>query len=134
MNEIPEPIVQFISIFLEAALPLLMVALVGWLTPKAVAAWRNLKSDRPDIAAVLEAAAGIAVKAAEQANLAGYIDDKKAFAVKYIQDLLAAQGLSGINVAAIEGAVEAAVWEYLNQYLSPEEIAAKKAAALAPPK
>lgn len=131
--EIPEPIVLFISLFLQYALPPLLVALLAWIAPKAISAWMNLKADRPDIAAVLENAARIAVLAAEQSQLSGYIQDKKQFAVQYIQNLLAQQGLGGINVAAIEGAVEAAVWDELNRYLTPEEIEAKRSAHTALP-
>lgn len=113
--EMPEPIALFLQYVLMAALPTLASMLVGWLLPKAIAAWRNLKADKPNLAALLGEAAVIAVMAAEQSQLSGYITDKKDYAVAYVQNILRQQGVN-IDLEAISGAVEAALWETINQY------------------
>ena len=52
--------------------------------------------------------AGVAVRAAEQSKTAGYITDKKAYALTFCQEWLNSHNLK-LDVKALEGAIEAAV-------------------------
>jgi len=99
---------------LTAFLPLLAVAVVSWATRTFVHAWTEFRSTRPDIAALLEQAASLAVKAAEQAGAGGVIDDKKGYALAVAEKWLAANKIN-IDLDLVDAAVEAAVYEYFNR-------------------
>jgi hypothetical protein len=71
----------------------------------------KIKAENPALFEQLEWLAALAVKAAEQAGAAGFIYDKKAYAIKFIQDWLAKYNLGDVDVSAIEAAIEAAVFE-----------------------
>lgn len=65
-----------------------------------------------DQLATLKEAAALAVKAAEQAGLAGLIRDKKASAMLAVQNTLNALKITSFTAADIDAAIEAAVLEF----------------------
>jgi len=118
---------DFLSMFLQQValdmLPVLAALAAAALIALAKKLWAEAKAAYPQATDQLEWAAGIAVKAAEQAGGVQLAEEKKAYAVKFIQDWLASNKLN-IDVGLVEAAVEAAVWDELN---SPEAKARAKA-------
>ena len=104
---------DFLNLFLQAVLPVLAAALAGWLYSQARLAWQRFQNARPDVADSIQWAAEIAVRAAEQANLGGLIDDKKHYALQFAQRWLELKKIP-IDLEALDGAIEAAVWSELN--------------------
>lgn len=111
---------DFWSVFLQKVLmeagPILAGALALWLLAQARVAWYKAKEYWPTITYKIEMAAEIAVKAAEQAGAAALIEDKKKYAIEFAAAWLAKQGLK-IDVALIEGAIEAKVFDVINKPL-----------------
>lgn len=104
---------DFLNLFLQAVLPVLAAALAGWLYSQARLAWQKFQNARPDTADAIQWAAEIAVRAAEQANMGGLIDDKKHYALQFAQRWLELKKIP-IDVEALDGAIEAAVWSEIN--------------------
>jgi hypothetical protein len=106
---------KFIESFVVALVPILVPLLAAWLLPKAIGAWKGLKSklDSDDIY-LIESIAGVAVKAAEQAKLSGFIQDKKTYAMEFVEDWLKARGVK-LDLKLIDSAIEAAVLEEFNR-------------------
>ena len=104
---------DFLNLFLQAVLPVLAAALAGWLYSQARLAWQKFQNARPDVADSIQWAAEIAVRAAEQANMGGLIDDKKHYALQFAQRWLELKKIP-IDLEALDGAIEAAVWSEIN--------------------
>jgi len=104
-----------ITKILEVLIALAMPGFLAWLYSKAVAEWQDFQKNKPSLSWFLEDAARIAVQAAEQLGIAGVLTEKKAWAITYVQKYLDAHGLHDVDVALIEGAVEAAVLELFNK-------------------
>jgi hypothetical protein len=102
---------QFVSSLLQAVLlailPVLAGALVNWAIKAA-----KLKASELDQQTLntLTWLASTAVRAAEQANLAGYIKDKKSFAMEYVETWLSGHGIQ-LDALVLSTAIEAAVME-----------------------
>ena len=95
-------------------LPILASALLAYLYAQFRLAWAKFKAIKPDVAWMLEQAAAMAVKAAEQAGAAGYIHDKKLYALMVASKWLKANGVP-LDMDLIDAAIEAAVFEELNR-------------------
>lgn len=108
---------EVLSVFtqkvLEVVLPVVAAQIVSVLLALFLKFWAEWKQKQPDVVNQVEWLARTAVQAAEQANAAGLIQDKKDFAVDYIQRALSAKGLK-LDVSLIMDAVEAAVWTEIN--------------------
>lgn len=106
---------EFLSVFAENLLlafaPILASLVVAWVLAKVRTAWAEFKSQQAGAAFVIEQIAEIVVRAAEQMEVAGLIEDKKDYAVQTATEWLEAQGYK-INLAAIEAAIEAKVLEH----------------------
>ena len=96
--------------FLPVLASLAAGALFAWLRKT----WAQFKAEKPDVAWILEQAASMAVAAAEQAGAAGYITDKKNYALDMAQAYLDAQGIK-INLDLLDAAIEAAVFNEINK-------------------
>jgi hypothetical protein len=110
MDQLNPYLSMFLQEFLKIVLPVLAVALAGlvvqgirWLEAK-------IKEARPDIYETLAWLADAAVKSAEQAKVAGLVEDKKNYAVDFVQRRLATYGIN-LDVKEIEAEVEKAVLE-----------------------
>jgi hypothetical protein len=105
---------DFFSKFLQQVAldmsPVIAVALVGVLLALFKKLWAQAKAALPQAADSLEWAAGIAVKAAEQAGGITLAEDKKAYAIDFVKKWLASKGLN-IDLDLIDSAIEAAVWD-----------------------
>ena len=106
---------EFVQALLMAFAPILAGLLAAWLVGIVRLVWQRIKVEKPQLGYVLENIAITAVRAAEQSGAAGYIQDKKQYAIQYVQNYLNTQGWGAIDVALIEGAIEAAVWEEFNK-------------------
>lgn len=104
----------FIEKFLVAMATLIAPMAAVWLFAEARRAWAEFRLMQPKAAELLEQIAPIAVRAAEQAHLGGLIQDKKTYALEYVEKWLAAQGMT-IDLDLISAAIEAAVWEEFNK-------------------
>lgn len=96
--------------FLPVIASLAAGALYAWLRKT----WAQFKNEKPDIAWILEQAAAMAVQAAEQAGAAGFIKDKKEYALGIAQLYLDSKGLK-IDLALLDAAIEAAVFAEFNK-------------------
>jgi hypothetical protein len=103
-------LVQVVQGVLLAFLPILATMVTSLLIVKAKSAWLQFKDDQAGWAGALGHIAEIAVKAAEQANLAGLIEDKKSYAVQTVQIWLNDKGIK-LDISVIEAAIEAAVFD-----------------------
>ena len=99
---------ELLQKILEAILPILATALTGWLVAQARLAWGRFAETKPDIARILAQAADFGVGAAEQMGLAGFIDDKKSYALQIAEDWLALKGIK-IDLHLLDAAIEKAV-------------------------
>lgn len=92
---------------LMAVLPVLAAALVNWALK---AARTETGKWNQQTLTTLFWLAGMAVRAAEQAEIAGYITDKKKFAIEYVETWFSTHGIP-IDVDTLSAAIEAAVME-----------------------
>jgi len=118
MNDFINVLQEFAFNLAIAILPVIagfVVAALNALTKKWLA---DLENAKPKLYWFIDNAVELAVRAAEQSHLAGFIDDKKAYAVKIAQDYLDAEGWEEIDVSLLEAAVEA---EVLKQFPKEEE-------------
>lgn len=113
-----DPILDFVSVFAEGVLlaiaPVLASMVAAWLIAQVKTAWAKAREAAGEWVWVLDAIADKAVQAAEQANMAGLIQDKKAYALDLAQQFLSEQGYK-IDVSLIDAAIEAAVLEQFNK-------------------
>ena len=119
---------SFVNALLMAFAPILAGLVAGWLAVTIKRIWAQIEADKPELAYTLDTIARIAVQAAEQAGASGYIEDKKQYAIEFIQNYLDAQGWGVIDVSVIEAAIEAAVY---NEFNKDEILAARAARHLA---
>jgi len=118
-----QPILDILADFagqvLIIVLPFLASAAAAWLVAKA----KQLLAEAKDTAGsnvgyFLDQAAKMAVSAAEQTLKANA--EKKAYALKLASDYLLARGVK-LDMALIEGAVEAAVFDELHSFTAGAE-------------
>ena len=113
-----EVFTQYGWVFLQGLLnylvPLLaaqIAVLLGALVVKAV---NEIKAKlTADQLIILDTAVKIGIQAAEQLDLAGAIQDKKAEALKIAQNYLSVHGVK-IDLSVLDSAIEAAVYEAFN--------------------
>lgn len=102
---------QFVSALgqavLMAILPVLAAVATRWVLEQVKAQAQKLSADQLK---TMQWLAEIAVKAAEQAKLGGWVEDKKAYAINMCEAWLKSRGIT-IELDAIEAAIEAAVYE-----------------------
>lgn len=104
-NTILSSVLQAVLIVL---LPPVIAAFVRWIWAQGSALWESIQSTRPGLAEILEQVSIFAVKAAEQAGLAGLIEDKKEYALSIAEIWLADQGIT-IDLVLVDAAIEKAV-------------------------
>mgnify|MGYP000877111577 CR=1 FL=1 len=108
---------EFVSVFLEKLamymLPPLAALLAGWIVAQTKLLLAKAKAMNPTLMEQVEWVAKMVVQAAEQAGIAGLIEDKKVWAVEQAEKMLLAQGLK-VDLDVIATAIEAAVWSEIN--------------------
>ena len=99
----------FIQELLKQIMPWLVSILVALIIKWAGDLWLQLKASQPDTAAILQKVAEMAVYAAEQAKLQGWISDKKAWAEDWAEDFLITNYGLKLDLKVIGDAIEAEV-------------------------
>ena len=109
---------EFINLLQEFAFNLAVIALpviAGFLIAalKAlITKWlAEIEEAKPYLHGYLAQSAKMAVSAAEQMKIAGFIDDKKQYALGIVQAWLNDYGWDEVDVGMLEAAIEAAVIE-----------------------
>ena len=111
MNEI---LSEFIQTFLLAIVPPLAGMLAAWLLGHVRKVWQQVKDNAGDWGWMLDEAAKMAVRAAEQLQLAELIENKKDYAVATVDAYLKEKGFT-VDLSIIEAAIEAAVLAEFNR-------------------
>lgn len=105
----------FLQIMFDAAAPALAVALISWAAKSIAAAYAEFKSANPESAYVLETAALMAVKAAEQSGLSWQLigggKAKKDYALRVLSSYLKSRGIH-LSFDVLSAAIEAAVLDH----------------------
>lgn len=114
-TEVQTFITQLLVVSISTLLPILVAYVIGYIRAKKNEFLARLSQEQ---VMLLESVVNIAVRAAEQSGLAGYIENtaqqKLEYAEAYVQTYLKNAGWGGIDVALIRGAIEAAIksgWE-----------------------
>lgn len=106
---------DFFSLLLEkvlvAVLPILATALTAWVIQQIRSIGKKLSAEQM---AYIKLACEIAVNAAEQSGAAGYITDKKEYAIDMAQRWLEKQNIK-VDLGLIADAIEAAVMTEINR-------------------
>lgn len=101
---------------MDVLIPLLVPAMLAWVTAYAASVWQKIKDSRPDISYAIESAAEFAVKAAEQLGLTEqlleFADTKLDYAIDIAERYLEQQGYKNIDLDVLRAAIEKAVHEY----------------------
>lgn len=110
---------QFISVFLqkflEIVLPVLATALAGLVIAWITKVISDLKSKlTEDQEWIINQAIKSAVLAAEQANIAGEVKEKKEYALNIAEQWLASKGIT-IDLNILDARIEAAVFDEFNR-------------------
>lgn len=116
-----------IAPLLNQLLPVLIAAIVmaalGLAVNQATTAWVKFRLSRPDLAALLEQGADVAVHAAEQIGAARLLKDgyesKRAYALSIAQRFLIDHGLKGVSADLILAAIERAVKQSCFPHTAP---------------
>lgn len=107
-------LVKFAQDVLTLAAPIVAVFVVRWLKAKGDEVYAQLRQTvGEEKSFLLDSAVNYAVWAAEQLKLSGQIQDKKQFAIQFVQSYLAKRGVF-LDVSEIAVAIEAAVYTELN--------------------
>jgi len=110
---------DFVSVFVQEFLGIVVPVLASLLAGLLIAWIKKLveeikaKMDHRFIW-MLDEAVRVAVLAAEQANLAGFVEDKKAYAIDVAEKWLAARGFK-VDLGILADQIEAAVMEEFNK-------------------
>lgn len=118
---------EFVSEVLQTLILALIPVLVPVLVSIAIIYWRKAKVEiqaklseihakAPVVYEALMIAARIAVEAAEQLALSGKIQEKKQFAIDFVENLLAQQGIK-MDLDIISAAIESALLQTINKPL-----------------
>jgi len=102
---------EFLGIVVPVLASLLAGLLIAWI--KKLVEEIKVKMDHRFIW-MLDEAVRVAVLAAEQANLAGFVEDKKSYAIDVAEKWLAARGFK-VDLGILADQIEAAVMEEFNK-------------------
>jgi len=109
MNEFVNVLQEFAMGLLVLVLPVLSVFLIKALNALVKKWLVELENSKPELKWYLDEAAALAVRAAEQSGLQGFVEDKKLYALEIAQKFLDEHGWEEVDVAVLEAAIEAEV-------------------------
>lgn len=110
---------KILQAVLQAALPILAVALASWVTGKAIEIFKKLKDKNPELYEIMKVVCREAVTAAEQVYGGGEGQQKLKYAINFVEKYLSAKGIT-LDIDIILGYIEAAVKD-MNDYGNPYE-------------
>jgi hypothetical protein len=105
---------RFVEALLLGLVPLLVPILAAYVIAKIRESWKNATAWNPVVTEYIEKAVQIAVLAAEQAQVGGFIQDKKKFALSIAEKWLAANKIT-VDLDLLSAAIEAAVMSEFNK-------------------
>lgn len=105
---------KFVMTLLLALVTALVPLAVKWVVEMLMILKNNAMQRNREVFEVLTWVAKEAVKAAEQAGAAGFIQDKKKYAIDFIERWMQDNWKMDLDIDLIADAVEAAVFEELN--------------------
>ena len=109
MEELINLLQEFAYNLAVIALPILSAFLIAALRALVKKWLGELEASRPYLYGYMKDAVAMAVQAAEQMELAGYIDDKKQYALGIAQTFLNEHGWDEVDISVLEAAIEAEV-------------------------
>ena len=110
---------KILQAVLQAALPILAVALASWATGKAIEIFKKLRDKNPELYEIMKVVCREAVTAAEQVYGGGEGQQKLKYAINFVEKYLSAKGIT-LDIDIILGYIEAAVKD-MNDYGNPYE-------------
>jgi len=116
MMEWRDVLMKVVEALAVALIPMLVTLAAGQVVKLVQELGNRMRQRNAEAYEMIRLAAREAVKAAEQANLAGLIEEKKQYAIDYVEKYLnRAYGIT-VDLDVIANAIEAAVYEEFNQY------------------
>lgn len=109
MNEFVDLLQKFAFELAVLALPIISGFLIAALRALVKKWLAELEASKPKLSGYLKEAVEMAVAAAEQSNLAGFVEDKKQFALNIAQVWLDEHGWNEVDIDLLEAAIEAEV-------------------------
>ena len=109
MNEFVNVLQEFAMGLLVLVLPILSAFIIKALNALVKKWLAELEANKPDLSWYLAEAVDVAVRAAEQSNLAGFVNDKKEYALEVAQQWLDSHGWDEIDIVVLDAAIEAEV-------------------------
>jgi len=108
-----EQIVDFLQAFLQELLVLIAPIVAGFVSAALIALTKKwlaeIEASKPQLADAIKQAVSLAVQAAEQAGIAGLIEEKKAYALSIAESWLDQNGWEEIDLVILDAAIEAEV-------------------------
>jgi hypothetical protein len=111
MEELINLLQEFAFNLALLALPVISVFLIALLRAWIKKVLQDFENSKPELYWVLDQAVELAVQAAEQMELAGFIEDKKQYAFRIAQVWLDDHGWDEVSVEILDAAIEAEVLE-----------------------
>ena len=96
---------ELITQGLRILLPVGIALILKWATEL----WLKVKEQKPEIAELLQYAVAVATRAAEQEFGGKHGEEKKQYAIEFVQKYLAENGVK-VDVSVIASAIESAVY------------------------
>ena len=109
MEEFVNLLQEFVFNLMVLALPVLAVFLIALLKAQVKKALAEVEKAKPHVYKNLWFYAEMAVQAAEQMELAGFVSDKKLYALDIVQKRLNANGFEEFDIEVLVAAIEAEV-------------------------
>lgn len=108
-----EQIIDFLQAFLQELLVLIAPIIAGFVAAALTALTKKwlaeLEASKPKLADAIRQAVSLAVQAAEQAGVAGLIEEKKEYALSIAESWLDQNGWDEIDLVILSAAIEAEV-------------------------
>ena len=108
-----EQIVDFLQAFLQELLVLIAPIVAGFVSAALIALTKKwlaeIEAGKPKLADAIKQAVSLAVQAAEQAGIAGLLEEKKAYALSIAESWLDQNGWEEIDLVILDAAIEAEV-------------------------
>ena len=109
MEELVDLLQEFVFNLMVIALPIISAFLIAALRALIKKWLAELEATKPQFAFFLREAVEIAVAAAEQMEIAGFVEDKKQHALNIAQAYLNEHGWDEFDIDVLEAAIEAEV-------------------------
>ena len=114
MNQFVNILQEWVAGMVILALPVITGFAIALLKLGVDRLMQQIEENRPNLRYAIKEAVELGVRSAEQMELSGFIDDKKAHASAIAQRWLDSQGWEEIDMNLVGAAIEASVLEQFN--------------------